>query len=113
MNSGLENPAKIFLGEIVNNGLYDMLKDVKIAFGNLIAVEACLQIYQTNDCDTVVRTYIPTPSNTISVGSPREAFQKLLLILAKAEGILKKMNQRAVVLANKIASKYPRIFKGN
>ena len=47
-----------FLDEIINNGVYDLLIDLKCDFGYSVAIEACLNFYQTNDCEQVVILYI-------------------------------------------------------
>ena len=50
-----------FIDTLIKNGVYDLLKDIRDYFGEEIAKEVCLELYPTNDCEKVVRTYLPPP----------------------------------------------------
>ena len=47
-----------FLVQLQKAGFYDLLLDVKEAFGDEVAIEVCLQLYETNDCEKVVKIYM-------------------------------------------------------
>ena len=47
-----------FINQIIGDRFYYLLKEIKNSFGNQVAIEACLQIYPTNDCEKVVNVYI-------------------------------------------------------
>ena len=107
-----------FLREIQSNGIYDLLTEISNSFGNEIAIEVCLQFYQTNDCEKVVNTYIGTSSLTNS--APQnfdftdeekiENFQNLQRILFRY-GFNKRSNFILFIIAFRLARKFPDFFK--
>ena len=48
-----------FLDVLINSGIYDLLYEIKFKFGDLVAIEVCLDLYPTNDCEKVVLVYMP------------------------------------------------------
>ena len=47
-----------FLDEIINNGIYNLLREVKLSFGTSVAIETCFQIYNTNNCEKAILSFI-------------------------------------------------------
>ena len=47
-----------FLDYLQENGYYEIILQVKITFGDDIAIDVCKQLVQTNDCEIVVKTYM-------------------------------------------------------
>ena len=51
-----------FLGEIQNNGVYNLLQSLMDFFGGDVAKETCFQIYNSNNCDQTVNSYLTSNS---------------------------------------------------
>ena len=49
---------QFFINTLKEQGIFDLLTDIKYYFGSDVAIETCLQIYPTNDCEIVVNKYI-------------------------------------------------------
>ena len=48
----------VFINLLIENGIYDFLAAIKCDFGDDVAIETCLQLYPTNDCQQVVIVYM-------------------------------------------------------
>ena len=111
-----------FIEELIETGLYDLLKDIKDNFGIEVAIETCLLIYETNDCETVIRVYMnplykghsERPSNDTE-GDPSydmdgniqyESNPDLLKIYDKHEGINLKLEEKNFEILKYLFLKY-------
>ena len=50
---------KDFLNFMQEKGYYDIIVEVKLYFGKDIAIEICKGFVQSDDCEELVRVYIP------------------------------------------------------
>ena len=62
-----------FLDFLQENGYYEIILQVKMTFGDDIAIDVCKQLVQTNDCEIVVRTYM-TSSHSMNCPSPQHNY---------------------------------------
>ena len=69
-----------FVDQIKDNGVYDLLKDIKHTFGSDVSIQTCLNIYKKDDCKKVVLNNIPN----------KEGF-KIPYIKTKLDGIVNTM----------------------
>ena len=111
-----------FLNEIQSNGIYDLLKDIKYEFNDDVAIEVCLQIYQTNDCQKVVLNYIPPPEASepesdsalsrraggYTEEQKREKFEKLNSTVYTYSNLI--FTESIDVIIDKVKKKYPHLF---
>ena len=47
-----------FLDYLQETGYYDIIKSIKLYFGEDIAIDVCEELTKSNDCETVVRFYM-------------------------------------------------------
>ena len=55
------------LNYLQSNGLYEVLMEVKYYFGDDVAIALCKEFVQSNDCEKIIRTYIPSQSKAPSI----------------------------------------------
>ena len=48
-----------FINFLQENGIYDLLVEIKYYCGLEISISFCKELYPTNDCETVVKIYMP------------------------------------------------------
>ena len=58
-----------FLDYLQQSGYYELIQSIKIYFGDDVAIDVCLELTQTNDCETVVKVYM-TGGNKITFPRP-------------------------------------------
>ena len=52
----------LFLQYLQNEGYYDLLLEIKIIFGDDVAINVCKELVKNNkDCETVIRIYLINP----------------------------------------------------
>ena len=49
----------IFINYLQEKGLYEILVEIKRCFGIDISVAFCRELIKSNDCETVIRIYMP------------------------------------------------------
>ena len=54
------------LNYLQEKGIYDLLAEIKYCYGNDISINVCKELVQSSDCETVVRVYISSRSNSRS-----------------------------------------------
>ena len=82
-----------------------MLLDMRNTFWSEVAKEACLLLYPTNDCETVVNVYMPPPDFSIN------SHQTLIAQFSTIEEVLEEKELNKTILVYKIKRKFPHIFK--
>ena len=56
---------------LIEHKYYDIILDIKIHFGNDVAIDVCLVLAQSTDCETVVYVYMDPSQTSPSPGGPR------------------------------------------
>ena len=51
-----------FLGEIQNNGIFNLLRNLMNDFGVNVAIKTCLKLYNSDHCERTVRVFISVTS---------------------------------------------------
>ena len=41
------------------NGFFELLTEIKHNLGNDVSIDFCKELFKSNDCETVIRVYIP------------------------------------------------------
>ena len=57
-----------FLKYIQEKGLYEMFAEIKYYYGIDISIDVCKELTKSNDCETVIRIYIPSKTRQINPG---------------------------------------------
>ena len=117
-----------FLEEILSNGFYDILRDIKNEFGPQVAIEVCLLYRETGYCEPVIRIYMPgnrdddpkgqNNERILTEKQKKENYEKLKKILSSlvpSSLNLSSLNDSSFArtieyLAYKIAVKFQEIF---
>ena len=60
------------LDYLQETGYYEIIYQVKIYFGNDIAINLCKEIVETNHCEEVVRIYMPDSSSSYMHHCPKK-----------------------------------------
>ena len=55
-----------FINELQNKGIYEILKEITYQIGCDVSISFCKALYETNDCETVIKVYIGCPSKARS-----------------------------------------------
>ena len=117
-----------FIDEIINNGFYYLLLDVRNDFGNAVAVETCSQIYIPMNCEKLVYVYISGPKPAIphdtgdtgdsdtfkirekfSEEEKRKNVEKLIALIKNYKGpsdIRRKLLRTIYIIVNKFKEKF-------
>ena len=110
----------IFLSDIIEKGFYYLFQDLKCFFNAEVAIFVCLDFYQTENCEKLIRNFISDcpPENSIfsfierptSTDEERKQrnTQKLINILKKYPHLITKEKLYRLVL--KIVLKFRSLF---
>ena len=56
---------------LIGNGYYELIQQVKMVFGNDVAIDVCISIVETSQCEEIVRVYMEPSQTSPSPGIPR------------------------------------------
>ena len=73
-----------------NTGIYNIIAEVNSNYGNDVAIELCMQIVQSYNCQDVVRVYIgpPSPRPQPAPGGPPIVIPSIREILTSTDNFL-------------------------
>ena len=57
-----EYSINTLLNFLQSTGYYEIIYEIKLSFGDDVAIAFCKEIVPTNHCDEVVKVYMPPPS---------------------------------------------------
>ena len=110
-----------FLDYLQEKGYYDLIEEIKNAFGDDIAIAVCKELVQSNDCEIVVRIYMvthdpsPPPINWNEPSLVKKVIEfieskckcqcqnidektkNLILLIIKYYSKLKEMNEKEII----------------
>ena len=112
-----------FLEELVQNEIYKFFQEIKYYWDDSVAIEACIEMYHTIRCETVIRVYI----TDVSLRSLRMKIDKDTNITyyteeEKSDNFVKlrsifysytfppDIQSRLDIIINKVAKKFDNIF---
>ena len=115
-----------FLQVLVQNENYYLFQEIKCSFADSVAIEACLEMYHTFRCETIIRAYITDASlrnlrmkidkdtNTTYYTEEEKSinFLKLKSIFYSYE-YPKNIQSKLDIIITKVAKKFDDIFNTN
>ena len=91
------------LHELLNllqeNGIYELLVEIKRYLGIDVSISFCKELYKSNDCETIVRVYIPNGVRPDNPGDQKTLEQLIIdykKILIKAGFYKIKVNKKII-----------------
>ena len=106
-----------FIDKIKKDGGFNLIEQAQETFGDPVAIEFCNQIYNTEDCENLVRTYMHSEPRIYIIGTftlkeKIENFQILKSIVEKYKYPGNNTRYSEIIL-HKIAKKFDGAFSSN
>ena len=78
LNVKADYSIESFINYMQEKGYYDLLGIIKYYYGYDIAIDFCLSLVETNDCEVLIRIYIPSRSRGDSGGGQKPTLDSIL-----------------------------------
>ena len=101
-----------FLERMENEGVFNTLKEIKDSFGSSVAIETCIQIYNSNYCEVIVNSYMEfrrhgrTMRKPVTKREKKDNYIRLKEMIFSTE--LRTHKKR--IIADKVGKKFKDIF---
>ena len=96
---------------LIGNGYYELIQQVKMVFGNDVAIDVCISIVETSQCEEIVRVYMEPSQTSPSPGIPRTPddiidFNEDSYFISEIQKLLEKADEETYNLILTIISYY-------